>query len=204
MLRPCLFLAYINDLPDKLTALASLFADDTAVYRVVANNEQQEQLQQDLQRLSEWEKNRDMLFHPAKCVSMPVTKSRSPLDHPYALHGHNLDTVHTVKYLGVTLHREMPWDTHINKTVNKANRTLGFLGRNLKIISSSIKEKSYKAFVRLLLKYASSVWNPYTQKSVGKLEEVQRRAARFELNRYHNTSSVSHLIDQLRWASLEQ
>ena len=35
VLGPCLFLAYINDLPEKLTALSRLFADDTAVYRVV-------------------------------------------------------------------------------------------------------------------------------------------------------------------------
>ena len=98
----------------------------------------------------------------------------------------------------------MTWDIHINKMVNKANRTLGFLRCNLKISSSSIKEKSYKAFVRPLLEYASSVWGPYTQKSIDKLEAVQRCAACFVLNRYHNTSSVSRMIDQLRWPSLEQ
>ena len=35
ILGHCLLLAYINDLPEKLTALSRLFADDTAVYRVV-------------------------------------------------------------------------------------------------------------------------------------------------------------------------
>ena len=142
-------------LPDKLTVLARLFTYDTAVYRVVANSEEQDQLQQDLQRLLEWKKSWDMLFHPAKYVSMPITRSRSPLHHPYVLHGHNLDIVHTVNYLGVSLHRDMTWDTHINKMVNKANQRLVFLRSNLKISSSSIKEKSYKAFVRPLLKYAS-------------------------------------------------
>ena len=58
--------------------------------------------------------------------------------------------------------------------------------------------------MRPLLEYISSVWDPYTEKSIDKLEAVQRRAARFVLNRYHNTSSVSRLIEQLRWASLEQ
>ena len=49
----CLFLAYIDDLPDKVTALARLFADDTAVYRVVTQGTDQAQLQEDLNRLAE-------------------------------------------------------------------------------------------------------------------------------------------------------
>ena len=84
----------------------------------------------------------------------------------------------------------MDWDNHINNVVNKTNRTLGFLRRSLKISSSAIKETAYKAFVKLILEYALSVCDPCTQKSIDKLEAVQRRAARFVLTRYHNTSSV--------------
>ena len=204
VLGPCLFLAYINDLPEELTSLTRLFADDTAVYRVINDCSQQLQLQQDLNRLAEWENSWDMQFHPAKCVSMPITRRRNVLNNSYTLHGHTLDSVTTVKYLGVTLQQSMCWDSHINNVVIKANRMLGFLRRNLKISSSSIKEKAYKAFVRPLLEYASSVWDPYDQRSIDKLEAVQRRAARFVLNRYHNRSSVSDMLDMLRWPSLQE
>ena len=43
-----------------------------------------------------------------------------------------------------------------------------------------------------------------TQKNIDKLESIQRQAARFVMNRYHNTSSVSQLIETLGWQSLEQ
>ncbi|XP_066272290.1 uncharacterized protein [Branchiostoma lanceolatum] len=152
----------------------------------------------------EWERSWDMQFHPAKCVSMAVTRSRTPLSRSYVLHGHTLETVRTVKYLGVTMSHDGTWDHHINNMANKANRVLGFLRRNLKISSTSIKEKAYKAFVRPLLEYASSVWDPYTQKSIARLESVQRRAARFVLNRYHNKSSVGSMLLQLGWEPLEQ
>jgi hypothetical protein len=33
---------------------------------------------------------------------------------------------------------------------------------------------------------------------------VQRRAARYVKNRYHNTSSVTEIIGQLQWTSLEE
>ena len=88
VLGPCLFLAYINDLPEKLMALLRLFADDTAVYRVVYSGTDEVQLQQDLHRLMEWEESWDMLFHPAKCVSLPITRSRSSLNYSYELHCH--------------------------------------------------------------------------------------------------------------------
>ena len=197
VLVPCLFLVYTNDLPEKLTAMSRLFADDTAVHRVVYSGTDQVQLQQDLHRLKKWEESWDMLFHPAKCVSLPITRSRSPLDYSYELHGHTLDSVLSANYLGITIQQDMDWDNCINNVVNKAKRTLGFLRCNLKISSSAIKETAYKAFVRPIPEYALSVCDPCTQKSIDKLEAVQRRAARFVLTRYHNTSSVHRMLDSL-------
>ena len=40
------------------------------------------------------------------------------------------------------------------------------------------------------LEYCASAWNPHQKKYEQKMKMVQRRAARFTLNRYHNTSSV--------------
>ncbi|KAI8496827.1 hypothetical protein Bbelb_254820 [Branchiostoma belcheri] len=102
----------------------------------------------------------------------------------------------------------MAWDTHINNTVNKANRDLGFpwvsLDVTLKYAPKNIKEKAYKTFVRPILEYACTVWHPYTKKGIDKVEAVQRRAARFVLGRYHNTSSVSSMLTTLGWVPLEE
>ena len=42
------------------------------------------------------------------------------------------------------------------------------------------------------------------KKNKYELERVQRRAARFVSGRYHNTSSVSDIIGNLNWETLEQ
>jgi hypothetical protein len=72
----------------------------------------------------------------------------------------------------------LQWDQHINNITAKANKTLGFLRRNLKIPSIRIKEQAYQTLVRQLDEYASIVWNPHTKTEINKIEAVQRRAAR--------------------------
>ena len=203
VLGPSLFLVYINDLPDNLEKPTRLFADDTAIYSGVKNPTDQLQLQRDVERLADWEGKWEMKFHPGKCTTLRCTHSPTPTEFNYTLHGHTLELVTSTKYLGVTLHQKLDWDDHINSICNKANTTLSFLRRNLRISSPGVKEKAYKAFVRPLLEYAASVWDPYEQKHIDQLEKVQRRAARFVLNRYHNTSSVTGMLNFLDWEPLE-
>ena len=53
------------------------------------------------------------------------------------------------------------------------------------------------------MEYACTTWDPYQQNNRHSLEMVQRRAARYVRNRYHNTSSVTEMLHQLQWISLE-
>ncbi|XP_071492163.1 uncharacterized protein [Diadema antillarum] len=54
------------------------------------------------------------------------------------------------------------------------------------------------------LEYCSSVWNPHTNKHISQIEAIQRQAARFTLQRYYRPDSVSAMIEQLKWESLER
>ena len=78
----------------------------------------------------------------------------------------------------------LSWNEHINNVFSKANKTLGFLRRNLKISSREIKETAYKTLVRPIMEYAATVWDPLTQANIDSMEAIQRRAAHFVLRRY--------------------
>ena len=51
--------------------------------------------------------------------------------------------------------------------------------------------------------YSCTVWDPYRQGDVDKLNKIQRAAARFVTNNYQRKSSVTALIQDLGWTHLQ-
>ena len=144
-----------------------------------------------------------MCFHPDKCNILSITQKQNPIQFTYKLHGVCLEKTDSTKYLGVTLQSNLKWDKHINNIASKANQTLNFLRRNLKVNSQKIKDHAYKALVRPKLEYSSCIWDPSHTNQIKQIEKAQRRAARLTCNRYHNTSSVTDMIKDLDWPILQ-
>ena len=86
---------------------------------------------------------------------------------------------------------------------SKANSTRGFLQRNLAKCPTHVKRLSYTIFVHPILDYACTIWAPYYQSYIHSIEMVQRRAARFVMNKYSNYDSVSQMLDTLGLNTLE-
>jgi hypothetical protein len=203
VLGPVLFLAYINDLPNSVSANTRLFADDCVMYRSIKSTSDCASLQQDLDNLQQWEQDWCMSFNADKCSTMTITRKKKPISYSYSIHDQTLEHVDSATYLGVELSSNLSWTRHINKTTMKANRQLAFIKRNLPIRNAEVKATAYTGLVRPILEYCAPVWNPHHKKYIYQLEMVQRRAARFVFARYHNTSSVTEMLETLKWESLE-
>ena len=52
--------------------------------------------------------------------------------------------------------------------------------------------------------YSSTVWDPFYQKDIDRLERVQRRAARFVFNDHKLISSATSMVCQLGWKPLAE
>ena len=76
-----------------------------------------------------------------------------------------------------------------------------------RIISASchhkFKETAYISLVRSLLEYSCSVWDPYHEGDISRIEKVQRNAARFVKNDYTRQSSVTAMMKDLNWKPLQ-
>ena len=146
-----------------------------------------------------------MEFNPSKCQVVHLTSSRAPFNTRYTLHCQVLEAGTSARYLGLDISNNLSWNTHVNRIASNANRFLGFnIKRNIKPKSPNIQEMTYQTLVRPQLEYASAVWDPHTQQYIHKIKMVQRYAARWTMNDYARTTSVTSLLYQLGWQTFEE
>jgi len=204
VLGPLLFLLYINDLPASVQSSVRLFADDCVIYREIRSSADTAQFQHDLDRLVLWEQKWKMSFNISKCHIMHLCRSKKPIYTTYTLNNHPLSVVSQATYLGVEVTSNLSWSPHVNKITARAKQNLGFLKRNLHSARKDTKVAAYNTIVRPTLEYCASVWDPYTQKDIDKIESVQRQAARFATNNYSKLpGTVTGIMSDLQWNSLE-
>ena len=100
---------------------------------------------------------------------------------------------------------DLKWNSHIRNVCSEANRTLGFLRRNLFSYPQDVKEAAYKSMVRPILEYGSTVWDPHCNGLNDEVENVQKRAARFVTRNYsYETGSMTGILEELKWETLQK
>ena len=166
----CLFLAYINALPDSVKSKVRLFADDTIMYLTVKSTTYANILQNDLHALEQWEHDWSMEFNSDKCEVLRITRKRNPVIFPYKLHKKELNVTNAAKYLGVTISKDLNWTPHINNITGKAKNTLRFVKRNIKTSNKKVKEMAYNTYVRPQLEYCTTIWSPWQKTLSQKLK----------------------------------
>ena len=82
-------------------------------------------------------------------------------------------------------------------------QVVGTIQRNLWNCPKNVKEIAYTSLVRLKLGYASAAWDPFLKKDISALERAQRKAALFCSQNYDRYASVTDMIKDLGWATLE-
>ena len=158
-----------------------MFADDTKVYRELSNiARDSEALQFDVDQLPSWASKWQLRFNPDKCEVLDITHKRD-LSLPTYSFGTSLKSEKCVKDLGIMISSDLSWSEHVNVTVNKDNKLLGFVHRTVGLSNPGAFSTLYKSFEHPVLEYAAPAWDLYLAKDVLDLERVQRRASRLAL-----------------------
>ena len=127
---PVLFVCYINDMPDIVSSLIFLYADDAKVCNEIRCHKDSEKLQLNLYRLSDWSVKWLLQFHLGKCKTMHF--GNSSFDTQHSMHdsngnNHSLQTTTEEKDLGIWFDPSLKFSIHVASAVKKVNQILGLI-----------------------------------------------------------------------------
>ena len=183
VLGPLLFLIYINDLPEGIHSICKIFADDTSLFsKVYDKNKSQNELNLDLQKISQWAFQWKMQFNPdqnKQANEVIFTRKFNITEHPPIKFNNNkVSKCASQKHLGLTLDSNLNFNEHIEEKINKCNKIIGLIKR----LSVTLPRKAlltiYKSFVRPHLDYADILYDhPFNECFKSKIEKVQYSAS---------------------------
>ena len=131
ILRPLLFLIYINDFPVGLSSNRKLLRDETSLLSVVRDvNISSSEFKSDLAEISEWAKWK-ISFNPEPSKpTQEVIFSRKfkKFRHPSITFKNNpLSFCPAQKHLGLILDSKLTFNEHINHILSKVNKSIELL-----------------------------------------------------------------------------
>ena len=155
------------------------FADDCKLSMPINSLEDCYKLQSDVDKISLWCLENEMILSINKCNVISFTRSSHPIIFPYNIRNHVLSRVDYVKDLGVTFDSKVTFKLHLLNIVNNANKKWFFITRHTKSFKNPNSLRIlFISLVRSILLYASSIWRPIFDCHMKRLEHIQHKVLR--------------------------
>ncbi|KAJ8973460.1 hypothetical protein NQ317_013454 [Molorchus minor] len=184
-LSPLLFNIYLAKLfaivPDTIQLLS--YADDLVILAKGKDiNRITENMNYALEIINEWMFNHNFKVAADKCATLWFTKGRRVNETPQVKINNNIISAKNhIKYLGVTLQKNLKWDLHIEEISKKANRGIKLLkifGKVTWGVDPATLQKVYNGIVRSQLDYGSIFLQPSSQRTLTKLDTIANQGNR--------------------------
>ena len=108
------------------------------------------------------------------------SRSNTEISFEYEINSVRLETLLSVKDLGIIFDRQLSFKEHIDFIFSKSMRLLGFLKANSSEFHDPTTLKSlYVSLEYVHLEYCSVIWNPSHIVDIVKIEKIQKNFKRF-------------------------
>ena len=179
---PLLFLIYINDIELASTYFNILiYADDTTLSRSLTVDDFKNivllnlTLNAELGKISTWLKVNKLSLNAKKSQFMLFRRSTRKFDIPQIkIDNTPLKNIDSFNFLGITLQKDLKWETHINNISCKIAKTLGIMNKLKHYVPKHILLTIYSSLVLPYIHYGILLWG-YNKNRIFKL---QKRAVR--------------------------
>ena len=207
ILRPLLFLLYVNDMHISVSCRLALYADDSAlIFSHTDGKVIQDTLSFELGNCHRWLLDNKLSLHVGKTEAIVFGTSRhlrSIGDFKIECGGSTVNRVISVDYLGVRLGASMNGKKHAENVLKKCAGCLSFLYRKAAFHDSNCRKLLTSALIQPYLDYCSSSWYEGVPKLLkSKFDTLQRRMVRF----IHSQGPMEHVglgdLKALSWLNV--
>ena len=204
---PLLFILYVNDLTDynfDCNTFVSLYADDTKISTIFSDVSERHTMQEHLNEFMRWAAKWQLQIAEHKCCVLSHGNLTQPM---YYMHTVQLPNVNECRDLGVFVDSHCNFKQHISHICRKAYMSINVIFRCFHTARVYALIIAYKSFVRPILEYCSTVWNPYipNRHYLGLTDQIETVQRYFTRRVYYRCKlDCSHdYLQRLKYLNLE-
>ena len=163
-LRSSVILIYINDLPDGLTSIVKLFADDTSLFSVVNDiNTSAKELNEEWNKINncafQWNMNFNLESSKQAQEVLFSRKLQKVLYLKLFFNNWDVSQTNSQKHFGVILDSKLPFHDHLDIVFTKVRKTTGLLRKLNSILPRAVLVTIFKAFLRPYPDYGDALYD---------------------------------------------
>jgi hypothetical protein len=153
-----------------LNSLVLSYADDT---KLISKSCDSLRLQLDIDKIANYCRENSVFINinKSKVLTFGDRESRTQ----YYIDGVCIDRVQSYKDLGIVYDGEYKFSLHIDSCVKRSFKLANLILRTTKSKNPDLLIYLFKVFVRPLIEYNCSIYNPYLLRDIDLLESLQRR-----------------------------
>ena len=173
-----LFIIYINVLcnASKLFRMI-IYADDTTVYSTldVFGNYISKKLNLELTNVADWLKLNKLSINIKKSKFMVFDMPQKQVNIPnIEIENIKIEFADEFDFLGLTIHKHLKWDSHINKIASKILNIIGIMYRLKHMVPSEIMLTIYNGLIKPHILYGLKCWG-FNQEIILNLQKKAMR-----------------------------
>nr|CAI5855984.1 unnamed protein product [Callosobruchus analis] len=200
VLSPLLFNIYTADLHTRDNHSQTLqYADDFCFYLIESTYQGcVERLESVMSSCKSYFLEQGLDISPAKSAVSFFTRHRLPDINNITLGSLNIPVKNCVTYLGITLDSKLTWNDHINKSLDKCERSLNVLKAVNRYKWGADPKTNllfYRAYTRSIIDYGCFLYGSATQSRLLKIDRIQFKALRLALGALRSTPTQALLAE---------
>ena len=166
-------------------------------------------LEKDLNNLSQWSTNKNLLFNEDKTKSILLSISQLAQKHQLSdcntyqikCNEKAVKRAQCTKLLGIHFDENLSWKDHVNNVVKSCYGTLRILRQFKRFTPLNVRKTLAETLVLSKISYCNVVYAQLPNYQINRLQRVQNTAAGYVLNRYvHMTDAIEHL----KWLPIKE